>query len=369
MDIIVSIILLGIVQALFIGFVFINKNKKANSTKILGFFFVIIAFSISNFLLRGLGVYKSYPFLKHIILSVLFLIGPVFYFYLKSLTVENFSFTLKSFLHFTPFMFIALFNLLFYIVLVGNIPFFPRIDTKHYPIKLFSLLQLIQIFIYLYFIRKNINTQAELARISLSDTRKVSFRIINLMVSALILIFGMGFVFYFIWVLGIDINDADNIIIPFAVTIVIFVVGYIGLKQPELLYIEQEIQKLKKYEKSTLTKERSEEALKQLLLLMETEKPYLDNELTLIKLSERISLSPHHLSQIINENTNQNFFDFINSYRIEEAKKMFFLPEYSNYTIIAIAMESGFNSKSAFNIAFKKFTNQTPTSFRAGNLA
>ena len=120
----------------------------------------------------------------------------------------------------------------------------------------------------------------------------------------------------------------------------------------------------KKYEKSTLTPERAEEYLKRIQIMMEKEKPYREGDLTLQKLASSLAISPHHLSQIINERLNQNFFDFINAHRIEEAKRMLVDPAKKYYSILAIAEEVGFNSKSAFNTAFRKYANMTPSEFR-----
>jgi AraC-like DNA-binding protein len=125
----------------------------------------------------------------------------------------------------------------------------------------------------------------------------------------------------------------------------------------------------KKYEKSTLTLERGDAYLKRLLDLMEKEKPYTDGGLTLNKLAKALAISPHHLSQMINEQLNQNFFDFINLYRIEEAKRMLVDPARKHYSVLAISEEVGFNSKSAFNAAFKKHTQMTPSDFRKATAA
>ncbi|HEY3026570.1 MAG TPA: helix-turn-helix domain-containing protein, partial [Pyrinomonadaceae bacterium] len=110
--------------------------------------------------------------------------------------------------------------------------------------------------------------------------------------------------------------------------------------------------------------ERGDAYLKRLLDLMEKERPYTDGDLTLQKLAKTLAISPHHLSQMINEQLNQNFFDFINLYRIEEAKRMLVDPTRKHYSILAISEAVGFNSKSAFNAAFKKHTHMTPSEFR-----
>ena len=72
----------------------------------------------------------------------------------------------------------------------------------------------------------------------------------------------------------------------------------------------------------------------------------------------------YHLSQLLNENLNQKFYDFVNGYRVEEAKRALFDPANDHLTILAVALEAGFSSKSAFNAAFKKFAGTTPSDFR-----
>lgn len=101
-----------------------------------------------------------------------------------------------------------------------------------------------------------------------------------------------------------------------------------------------------------------------LLDLIEDEKLFEDSELTLDRLSEHLQISSGYLSQIINEKEDKNFFEFVNYYRIEAVKKRLLDEAYNNYTIMGIAMESGFKSKSTFNSVFKKFTGHTPSAFK-----
>lgn len=99
-----------------------------------------------------------------------------------------------------------------------------------------------------------------------------------------------------------------------------------------------------------------------LLLFMEEEKPFLDQELSMFKLAKDLNTNTKYLSLIINHELNQNFMNFINEYRIEEMKKLL-KENKSNFTIEAMAQSVGFKSKSSFNIAFKKSTGQTPSSY------
>ncbi len=98
-------------------------------------------------------------------------------------------------------------------------------------------------------------------------------------------------------------------------------------------------------------------------IIMEKEL-FRDDSLSLKLLSGKTGIPHHHLSQVINEHFKKNFYDFINQYRIEEVKKRLAGPGAENVSILEIAYEAGFSSKSAFNRAFKKFTNQTPTQFK-----
>jgi AraC-like DNA-binding protein len=123
----------------------------------------------------------------------------------------------------------------------------------------------------------------------------------------------------------------------------------------------------RKYERSALTPERADAFLKRLLGVMETEKPYTDGGLTLPALAARLNVSTHHLSQVINERLGQSFNDFVNSYRVEEAKRKLTDPRLKHYSVLAIAEEVGFNSKSSFNAVFKKQTGMTPSEFRTLN--
>jgi AraC-like DNA-binding protein len=94
------------------------------------------------------------------------------------------------------------------------------------------------------------------------------------------------------------------------------------------------------------------------------DKLYQDHKISLVKLSRGLSLKPHIVSQVINDQLSCNFNDLINSYRIEDAKEMLHDPGKNNITIASIAYDCGFNTLSAFNTAFRKFTKMTPSQFR-----
>ena len=142
------------------------------------------------------------------------------------------------------------------------------------------------------------------------------------------------------------------------------IIVYKGLNYPEVLSGIESKQLTKKYEKSLLLKSDKERYLKKLIFYMEKEKPYLMPSLTIDELADRLSIPSRQLSQVINESLNRNFFDFVNSYRIEEIKRILLDPLSDKKTILEMLFEAGFNSKAAFNRAFKKHAGMNPTEFR-----
>jgi len=119
-----------------------------------------------------------------------------------------------------------------------------------------------------------------------------------------------------------------------------------------------------KYARSTLTDDRSTECLRRLTELFERDRPYLDAGLSLDEVARKTRIPPHHVSQIVNQRLGANFTDWVNGYRVEEARRRLRSPRFAHLSIVAIAEESGFASKSTFNAAFRKATGMTPSQYR-----
>jgi len=150
----------------------------------------------------------------------------------------------------------------------------------------------------------------------------------------------------------------------------VFFIGYWGYRQGHIFTYQVETvvaDKTFEKQKSSNAKTFSAEEANKIKVFMEKEKPYLNPALTIHDLSEKIELPVYQLSKTINKAFHKNFFEFVNSYRIDEFKTKVCLKEFKNYTILGIALECGFNSKSAFNRIFKEQTGFTPGEFRKIN--
>ncbi|TLX76944.1 AraC family transcriptional regulator [Labilibacter sediminis] len=171
----------------------------------------------------------------------------------------------------------------------------------------------------------------------------------------------------------LNISSAPNILINVINLITVYLIAYNSLKQreifpvtesrkEELAFINNDKEEQEKERKKIISDKELEQQKQKLNELMKNEKPFLDSELNLVKLAEMILLTPHQLSYVINEGYGENFFQHVNKYRVEEAKIL--LCDNENRTMLAVAFDSGFNSKTSFNTTFKKITEQTPSDFK-----
>lgn len=148
-----------------------------------------------------------------------------------------------------------------------------------------------------------------------------------------------------------------------------FTIGFYGFKQTTVftdLHLKEELSMKtvsNNYERSGLSALQAKEYHSLLLTLMEEKKPFLNGELTASELSQMVGISPNYLSQVLNKEQKQNFFDFVNGYRVKEMILKMEDSRNSHLTLLAMALDSGFNSKTTFNTIFKKATSQTPSQY------
>lgn len=175
--------------------------------------------------------------------------------------------------------------------------------------------------------------------------------------------------------------------IALAMAVLVYAIGYFGLRQPEILRYETAEHKVPaalgvsesaplpptadeaepssvRYARSGLSNVESQQLKAALLKVMESDRPWKDSELTLADLAERLRTSPHKLSEVLNSEVGLTFYDFVNGYRVREVQRRIKAGDARALKMLALAMDAGFASKSTFNQVFKKHTNVTPSDFR-----
>jgi len=225
---------------------------------------------------------------------------------------------------------------------------------------------------YLFYNFKLVNDHKRNIMAQFSNQEKINLNWLRILV----------YMMAFIWIL-IIIVQSDFLIFS-TTTVYLICIGYFGIKQvgifsntstniianipiqdPNSTIIPEQI---KKYAKSGLNEETALEIHEKLNQVMIDEKLFKESELTLDELSKALDVQPNYISQVINEREGVNFYDYVNKLRVEEFKKISVLPENQNFTLISLAYECGFNSKSAFNRIFKKMTDLSPSEYTKSQL-
>jgi len=178
-----------------------------------------------------------------------------------------------------------------------------------------------------------------------------------------------------LWLAQLVYVVVNAVYIPFYVlwigmSVIIYWLGHVGIYK---YGVQQERKKIRSYSiehRSSFVpaKQQKNEHVAGLEKLVVQQKAFLDPTLTLDKVAEQLNLSTSHMSRIINTELGMGFPDYLNSLRVAEAKSHLNNPEFANYTLVAIGLEAGFNSKTTFNMTFKKFTSLTPSEYRNSQL-
>lgn len=362
------ILLLGLTQGLFLTLLLFSKpvNKKANRL------LALLIFSYSVFLvetsIQGMQVARDFPHILGLSSGIVFLLGPLHYLYARSLISSNAPSFKKDLFHLIPFVVFYLYFLFPYYLRSGayKIAFFQMLEkTGPTPaLSFFSWVVLFQGIIYMWLTFNLLKQHSVNIREEFSSVEQINLDWLKRITVITMIIYLVGIVIELIQTF--DPTTPFQGLVPIAIAILIYIMGYLGLRQPEIFsgVTKVETKELKKYERSGLTKQKSRQIHQRLTDLMNTKKVYIDSTLKLSQLAGMVSTSPNYLSQVINEERQQNFYDFVNWYRIEEAKRLIADPAHQQETLLSIAYSVGFNSKSAFNTAFKKNTGMPPTQFK-----
>ncbi|MCB0731039.1 MAG: helix-turn-helix domain-containing protein [Ignavibacteriae bacterium] len=306
---------------------------------------------VKNFIVIN---YSQFIFFLYLAASTGFLFGPFIYFYTKSLTNKDFKLTLNLITHFLPYS-ISLFYFYFESYIKFLQPYYLTILYSH-------------IFIYIYFSYKNLIQFNRHIKNQFSETYKFHLNrlfIILLVFSALWILDIFLIVQRYFEILPLEYQSL--IIYTLFIINLLFAIFIVfdSLSHPELLSISLSKYHTEKYKSSTLNDADKQYYINKLESIMKNGEPYLNANLNIKELSDISEIPVRILSQIINESIGMNFYDYINSHRIEHSKNL--LKSKSEKNILEILYDSGFNTKSAFNSAFKKFTKMTPSEFRKNN--
>ncbi|GAA4439061.1 hypothetical protein GCM10023188_35060 [Pontibacter saemangeumensis] len=387
------VLVAGAVQGLFLAVLLFTRPQNRLANRMLGFLMlllslqsVLVAFDTREFFL-------AFPHLSKVSWLLPSLFGPLVYLFTAKLTSQQPAWHRRDFLHFIPFVLCLLYLLPYFAqpaaAKLAYLSDFEKASEDDFGTlnQLLNFLHLGYTGAALLLIRKHEQRIKE----NFSSLHKIRLRWLRQFVWLVfgIILFGVAVFYARLWQVPwmTDIYHYHYL----GVIVCIYWIGYKALSQPAIfskvqpitqeaaepvpLYdVRPDIQEESpvdekegtvavKYQKSGLRDEAADTYLQQLLGYMQEQKPYLQNELTIQELAAAVAIPKHHLSRILNERLGKNFYDFVNDYRVEEAKRLLLDPAFSHYSTLGIALEAGFNSKPTFNAVFKKQTGLTPTAF------
>jgi AraC-like DNA-binding protein len=348
---------IAIFQALLMAIVSLqNKKGQRKGNLILATMLIVLATVGSCSLYKSvvpLGTHMRFHRQIFLVGQLAFLVGPLLFFYVKSLLDAHFVMRKWDWLHFLPFPLAAL----------GSIIVFqeyePFLIWKFPGRVYFSGAVLVQNLVYCLASFNILRSYGLTLRsfISYIDDAKLNW----------IRVFVGGYIV--LWIVQLQVFMAWDVLesppwcpyarsLYFLTTFLLFNgLVLIGLKKPEIFH------QGRKYEYSILKNTDKEQYREKLNSLMDRERLYLNPSISLAEIAERLDIAPRYVSQIINETYQRSFHDFVNKYRIDESKRLL-LQKNQNLNILGIALDAGFNSKSAFNNAFKRHEGVTPKEFR-----
>lgn len=370
------IYIIGIFSAFFLSLIILTKKGRSLADIILGTWMIVIGLHLLTYYSYITGIIYNYPYLLGTNVPIPFFHGPLLYLYTLALTHPEKYKSKKWLWNCALPVFIILLYMPFWIYSPEQKLSIFQNEGKGFEFytTLSTILLNLSGIVYVIITNRLLMRHKKRILDQFSDQEKINLN-------------WLRFLFYIMvvmWILIIFIRNDDWIFSGASVFVILM--GYFGIKQVGIFTnkntgvpgnepVEEPAEKnviqnftepgteKKKYARSGLSGEMIKDIHQKLTDLMQSEKLFTEPELNLSDLAARLDVHPNYLSQVINEIEGVNFYDYINALRIEEFKRLVALPENQKFTLLSIAYDCGFNSKSAFNRFFKKNTDLSPSEY------
>lgn len=372
---------IAIFQGIVLGIVILKSSLfNSQSNKYLAYLLFALSIVLLNYVFEIEGAFTSYPLLCFLDYIEWIFLLPVFIFlfiiHRIDDTVKNRQ---KTYLYYIPFVYSSTFTITYHLNDILGI--YKITDSDIFIINILRLIQLLFAFIiilfppfYSYFMIRHLKDPHE------KNWVLTLLTALYLVLSTWLITYMAGFFF------EVDISSTMSVL-ALCATFIIHWTAYIGIYKYKLAknkvavynFLNNDLAiihpNLQVSENSITQENNTVEAYKEsitadnlyfqkLELLCKEQHIYTDSTLNREKVAEKLGISAGYVSQIVNIITGDNFANYINNYRVEAVKEMISDPEYENYTLLTMGLESGFTSKTTFYKAFKKVTDQTPNEYK-----
>jgi len=355
----------GILQGLLLAFFLYFHPKSDKSVNLLLALYICCTSAIMSLplIIRLIGWYHNYYVQPLPLLS-----GPLLYLYIRAFKEKiTWRKALPHFLPFVAFSFLGYWNISAFVSDYPDTTQAMQVPDAllHRPSTLLIIYaKPVQQIIYYFLARRTLTTYQRSIRQLFSDTSRIDLRWGRFLINGfLILVLS----FIVIFPLMLRYPDYFNLLLLINMALAtpyIYMAAYKGIMQPSIWQTIETLETQQKPPPASPDPQRYEQTIRDITRLMEEDHLYQESELTLQQLADKLELPPYQITLALNEGMNRNFYDLVNGYRVEEAKRLLVDPKNATYTILSIGYEAGFNSKTTFHTVFKKFTGFTPTEYR-----
>lgn len=384
--------LLGAVQGIFLAGVLAARPHNRTANRLLATAMLAFSIHLASTVYFAAGLFDRWPHFFGVAYPLLLLYGPLIYLYARSAADRDSRLTRRDLLHFVPFAATVLAGLPIYLLgAADKIALLHQIQAGHRPL----LLRIVDPLKYLLgagyaamtilFLRRHIERVKE----SYSTLERVNLRWLLRLGAAAAGIWLLAIAFQLLEDAGVATIPNSDDYISLAIAAMVYAIGYMGLRQPEIFRYETAEYPIPipvaaapapppiieeasppepaapRYERSGLSDIEARRLRDALTAVMDSERPWQNSELTLADLAVRLRTTPHKLSEVLNAEVGQSFYDYVNGYRVREVQRRIAAGDAERLTILSLALDAGFASKSTFNLVFKKHTGATPSTYRA----
>jgi AraC-like DNA-binding protein len=379
--------LLGAIQGVFLTVVLATQRRNRTANRLLAAAMFAFSLYMATAVYHAAGWEQVAPHFFGLAYPTPIVFGPLFYLYAVTASDRNRGLRWRDALHFLPFVVLVLASLPVYLMSgAEKLAFYQDLlrGIRTPLIRVFDPLKFISGIAYTTVTLIFLLRHRSRVKDNYSSIERVNLHWLLVLSGSVAAIWALATLFELLGLAGDD-------YIALAIAVLVYAIGYMALRQPEIFNFAAQNQVVpspapmavpaepvaatapmpepgppaaSRYQRSGLT-EREAAALKRsLVAAMETDRLYQNTDLTLGDLATRLKTTAHKLSEVLNSEIGQTFYDFVNTYRVRDVERRIADERFQNLTILSLAMEAGFASKATFNHVFRKHTGQTPSAFR-----
>ena len=368
----------GAVQGVFLCAALLAQRGNETANRLLAALMAAFTVYLASTVYYASGLFRWFPHFFGISYQMPWVFGPLVYLYTRAASDSAWRFQRRHLLHFAPVAVSIALAVPYYLMSgAEKLALYERMQLGVLPTRVavidpFKFVSGISYsaatLLYLRGHRDRVrNSYSNIERVNLTWLLRLAAAAAAIWVLATSLKLGA---------VGQRVRDGH---VSLAIAVVVYGIGYRGLRQTEIVAYETleegdrptsaaatlpESSTRRQERSAALSPREAERLERDLLGLMTTEHPWKDPELTLGDLAARLESTPHKVSELLNARLGQTFYDFVNGYRVEEVQRRIASGENRTRTMLTLALDAGFASKSTFNQAFKSRTGQTPSAYK-----